>query len=99
MLPKNIAQLIEELKSEIEPLDVDVTSQSKAIINDDTSDIDIEISGKDCLYLFASDDTIERLFDLIDNPDDTYLTLVELNFDSSVVDMLERHFAAVDEAS
>lgn len=98
--PSALAQLLEDLQGESICSDVETLKSSKAIIypTDESAENEdgIELSARECSLVFASESTAERLIDALEAPDAT-LALFDVGVNSSVLEILERNFVAVDE--
>lgn len=99
--PDALIQLVEELRSERLESQAETDHDSKAIVflddeaaNDDNG---IEITSEECRLLFASRDTIERLFEALGDPKNASLALFDVNLSGRILDKLEQRFIAVDE--
>lgn len=99
--PEALEQLLEELGTEKIESTVDTVRESKAVVymNDDAASIEdgIKLSRQDCLLLFASVSTVERFFEALGDLDDASIALFDIIMANSVLDLLEKHFVAVDE--
>lgn len=99
--PEALVQLIEELRGESIDSQVETIRESKAMLypsDEAASDDDgITLTGEDCRLVFANANTIERLFEAINEPTDATLALFDVTLPGHTLDILERRFTAVDE--
>ena len=98
--PDALVQLLEDLQGESLRSEAETLKTSKAIIylTDEAAreEDGVELSAKECVLLFASPATVERLVDALDAPDAT-LALFDVSVPGHTLEALERSFVAVDE--
>lgn len=98
--PNALAELLQELQTENLRSDVEIAKSSKAVIflNDEAAEADdgIELTASDCVLLFASVSTVERLAEAMDSKDAS-IALFDVTVSDDVLEVLERNFVAVDE--
>jgi hypothetical protein len=95
--PNALTQLLEELQGEAIRSDVETTKESKATIylSDDMDD-GIELTGKECVLLFANTGTVSRLLETLESSN-TSLLLHDLTVSEHVFEALEEGFSFVDD--
>lgn len=93
-----LGPLLEELRNEGVQSDASIGKRSEAIlyVSDDV-DEPIFINAEDCKLVFANADTVDRLLEALDNPENPSVTLVDIVFSDEMLDILERRFSSVDE--
>ncbi len=100
--PVALAALLEELQAEGIHSDVEVFSHSKAVLYLDeeaAADEDgVELNANECRLLFASETTVERLLDALEDAQHSAsLALFDVTVSSPVLELLECNLVAVDE--
>lgn len=99
--PVALSALLEELQGEHIRSEVEVFKTSKAILytNEEAArdDDGIELNAKECQLLFANPSTVERFIESLHDTQDASITLFEVTIPGSILELLERGFAAVDE--
>ena len=99
--PEPLVSLLEELQTEAGTSEVVAVPTSKVIIYTDPEAADeedgISLTGEQAKLLFASVETVERLFDALNDPDDASICFFDLTLPAHVMDTVERKCIAVDE--
>lgn len=99
--PAALSALLDELQEEAISSDVEINSHSKAILYADEDAIDdddgIELKGDECRLLFASQSTVERFLDILEDAQSASIALFDVTIPVSVLEILERNVAAIDE--
>jgi hypothetical protein len=100
--PSALATLIDELRAEILDSDVGTLKDSRATIylTDDAAanEDGIELNRQECQLLLHSATTVDQLLEALGAPKEAFIELFEVDVTDVVMDALERHFVAVDEA-
>lgn len=99
--PEALVQLIEELRGENVDSQVETVRESKAVLYPSIEAADdengINLSGEDCRLLFADENTIERMFEALGDPEGASLAVFDLTIPGRILDILEQRFDAIDE--
>jgi hypothetical protein len=99
--PEALLVLLEELQNEAVASDIVPLATSKVVIYTDPEATDEEdgivLTGDQSKLVFASVDTVERLLDALDEPDEASICFFDLSLPAAVMDVVERRFVAVDE--
>ena len=99
--PDALNQLLEELQEEGIRSEVDVRGTSKTLLylNDEaaTREDPIELSGAESALLFASDKTVARFVEALEDTEEASLVLTDVTLPDEMLELLERNFISVDE--
>jgi|PlaIllAssembly_1097288.scaffolds.fasta_scaffold261981_2 hypothetical protein len=95
--PAELIQLLDELKGEAPESAVVVQADSRLVVVIDDTEVRYEFTGPEAKLLLASRDTVERLFEALDYPEETFVELQNLTIDEDVMAELESYASTVDE--
>jgi hypothetical protein len=99
MRTPELDQLITELGAEKQPDTVMVQPQSKMVViaeADDTEERHV-FNARECQLLLSSADTVGRLFEALDYPDEAFVELYGLIIEREVMEELEKFSSSIDE--
>lgn len=97
MRPVELEQLITDLQSEKLHTGVAVHADSKMVIIDDETDERHSFSADESKLLLSSPDSIRRLFEALNYPDEVFVELHDLTIDPEAMAELESFASTVDE--
>jgi hypothetical protein len=95
--PAELKQLLEDLRAEDPPSDIIAPDGTFMVIVLEPPDKRVELDAESARLVLASSDTVERLFEALDYPEDCFIELHGFTVDASVMSYLERYCSTVDE--
>lgn len=95
--PAELEQLLEDLRTERPVSNVAVQPESKMVIVVDETEARYEFDGDEAKLLLSSTESVGRLFEAINYPEETFFELHALTVDPDVMTELESFAATVDE--
>ena len=95
--PAEVQRLIEDLGAEKPHSSVISQDDSRLIVTVEDPQARYEFSGPEAKLLLASPNTVERLFEALDYPEETFIDLHSMVVDEEITSALESYSATVDE--
>lgn len=97
MRPTELDQLIEDLRAECPNTGVVAHTGSKMVVVLEENNQRLSFDQKECELLLSSPDSVERLFEALNYPEDVFVELHDLVLDVEVMSELESFASTVDE--
>lgn len=96
--PDEVVQLLTDLEAEKPDSAILITKDSKMVMTFEGRTDRFEFTGPECQLLLSSRKNVDRLFDALDYPDETFIELHSVEgLDPYVMETLEEWAETVDE--
>ena len=95
--PVELTQLLAELKGENPDSTATIQEDSRFLVVIDDSKTRYDFTGPEAKLLLANPDTVERLFEALNYPEESFIELQNLAVDEEVMAELESYASTVDE--
>jgi len=97
MRSPELEQLITELRAENPVSHVVTNADSKVVVIIEETNERLEFKADECRLILSSADTVRRLFDALDYPEETFVEFYGIEVDPDVMSELEDFASSVDE--
>jgi hypothetical protein len=95
--PAELTQLLIDLKAEAPDSTVIVSPDSGMTVAFEDQVERYKFTGEECQLLLSSKKTVDRLYEALDYPEESFIELHSLDIDPDVMETLERWASTVDE--
>lgn len=95
--PNALIQLLNDLKAESVSTTVVTIRKSSAVISIGADD-DIVLTPEECELLFDTPETVQQLFEALDEPQDASIELVNISVEDEVLEAMNELFSSVDQS-
>jgi hypothetical protein len=95
--PVELAQLLAELKGENPSSTIIIQDDSHLVVVIDDIEAHYDFTGPEAKLLLANRDTVERLFEALGYPEESFIELQNLTIDEEIMVELESYASNVDE--
>ncbi len=95
--PTELDQLLDDLRAENPASSVAVQPESKMVLVIEEPQARYEFDGSEAKLLLSSREAVERLFEALLYPEETFIELYSLEIDREIMDELENFCSTVDE--
>lgn len=95
--PAELQQLVDELRAEKPKSSVITVEASKLVIAVEDTEDRHEFTAEEAELVLANRDTVDRLFEAMDYPEETFVELHNMTVDEEVMAELEKFSGTVDE--